>query len=316
MPIEFVCEGCQQRLRVPDTSAGKQAKCPNCAAILSVPGNVSIDPRANRSSDPFAAPPAPPFTEEDSPTSARNPYASPSNVPHYAHATSDGRLSVQNLDPGYAIESAWNLFKISPGILIGAYVVLTIFNVVLSLIGAVLQIVAEQVTGDPNAPLVILIVIFTNLFTNIVSLWLTLGLLRINLAVARHQPAEIGLLFSGGRYLLRYLLATIMFGFALGMGFLLLILPGIYVGMTYWSYPYFIIDRDSGVRDSLRLASVHAAGNRLNTLLLGFTSLGLSFLGFLTCGMGFLVVGPLIMLMFTIGYLMMTGQSFVQPRTS
>src|SRR6188768_4119955 len=39
MSIEFLCPSCQQQLRVPDTAAGKNAKCPKCSSILSVPAS-------------------------------------------------------------------------------------------------------------------------------------------------------------------------------------------------------------------------------------------------------------------------------------
>lgn len=37
MPIEFLCPGCNRQLRVPDTAAGKQAKCPSCEQVCSIP---------------------------------------------------------------------------------------------------------------------------------------------------------------------------------------------------------------------------------------------------------------------------------------
>jgi phage FluMu protein Com len=37
MPIEFRCAQCQKLLRTPDDTAGKQAKCPDCGAIVQVP---------------------------------------------------------------------------------------------------------------------------------------------------------------------------------------------------------------------------------------------------------------------------------------
>jgi MoxR-like ATPase len=37
MTIEFECQSCQSRLKVPQTLVGKQAKCPKCAAVLVVP---------------------------------------------------------------------------------------------------------------------------------------------------------------------------------------------------------------------------------------------------------------------------------------
>jgi DNA-directed RNA polymerase subunit RPC12/RpoP len=38
MSIEFLCSGCRRRLRTGDETAGKQARCPECGAIMFVPG--------------------------------------------------------------------------------------------------------------------------------------------------------------------------------------------------------------------------------------------------------------------------------------
>ena len=48
MTIEFRCSQCNQLLRVPDTSAGKNARCPKCQALMQVPSGAG-----------FAAPPPP-----------------------------------------------------------------------------------------------------------------------------------------------------------------------------------------------------------------------------------------------------------------
>src|SRR3954454_9098726 len=37
MTIEFRCSQCNQLLRVPDTAAGKNARCPKCQALMLVP---------------------------------------------------------------------------------------------------------------------------------------------------------------------------------------------------------------------------------------------------------------------------------------
>jgi hypothetical protein len=37
MPIEFHCAACNKMLRVPDETAGKKAKCPNCGAVMPIP---------------------------------------------------------------------------------------------------------------------------------------------------------------------------------------------------------------------------------------------------------------------------------------
>src|SRR5262245_19772262 len=44
MPIEFRCSQCSQLLRVPDDSAGKNARCPKCQALMIVPGGTADAP--------------------------------------------------------------------------------------------------------------------------------------------------------------------------------------------------------------------------------------------------------------------------------
>ena len=45
MPIEFRCTGCQRLLRTADDTAGKQARCPECGAVMVVPG-AAVFPEA------------------------------------------------------------------------------------------------------------------------------------------------------------------------------------------------------------------------------------------------------------------------------
>jgi phage FluMu protein Com len=51
MTIEFRCSQCNQLLRVPDSSAGKNARCPKCSALMQVPSSEGFG---------AAAPPPPP----------------------------------------------------------------------------------------------------------------------------------------------------------------------------------------------------------------------------------------------------------------
>ena len=37
MPIEFLCQSCSKKLRVPDDSGGKKTRCPDCGATMLVP---------------------------------------------------------------------------------------------------------------------------------------------------------------------------------------------------------------------------------------------------------------------------------------
>jgi len=86
MPIEFACTGCQKLLRVPDTSAGKRARCPNCGHIQAVPDAAFAAEPTAQSFSPDEAYSVPrgdgptvnnPFAESsgESPFAAQNPFA-------------------------------------------------------------------------------------------------------------------------------------------------------------------------------------------------------------------------------------------------
>lgn len=40
MSMVLVCPGCGKKLAIPETAAGKQAKCPSCSLVFSVPSEV------------------------------------------------------------------------------------------------------------------------------------------------------------------------------------------------------------------------------------------------------------------------------------
>lgn len=66
MPIETICQGCARKLRVPDTHAGKKARCPQCGMIYIVPGSpAAVSPDTE---DMEAAPASTPaqYVESDS----------------------------------------------------------------------------------------------------------------------------------------------------------------------------------------------------------------------------------------------------------
>jgi hypothetical protein len=61
MPIEFRCSQCTQLLRVPETAAGKSARCPKCQALMTVPSATAIVQSSGETPPPADAfPPASP----------------------------------------------------------------------------------------------------------------------------------------------------------------------------------------------------------------------------------------------------------------
>lgn len=95
MAIEFKCVGCGNLLRVPDKHAGKNAKCPGCATLNTIPNTIP-DGADNfqAGNNPFdnsqAQPSVPEKTPVPNPFTGSGPYPyQPQNayqgVPGYSH---------------------------------------------------------------------------------------------------------------------------------------------------------------------------------------------------------------------------------------
>jgi uncharacterized RDD family membrane protein YckC/RNA polymerase subunit RPABC4/transcription elongation factor Spt4 len=114
MAIDLNCSGCGKRLRVPDDSAGKQARCPACGRISTVPGPENRDALFSDLSDnPFADTPAPsapvsdnPYQPPSAPTAPFGPSVRPSEAvlatrsTRFFGALLDGLLTLAGGIPG------------------------------------------------------------------------------------------------------------------------------------------------------------------------------------------------------------------------
>ena len=73
MPIEFVCQSCNNSLRVEDQFAGKQARCPSCGHINNIPSIPPTSEEFPATAGPSESKPAPsvdnPYSATSAPTS-------------------------------------------------------------------------------------------------------------------------------------------------------------------------------------------------------------------------------------------------------
>lgn len=79
MAIEFNCPKCQARIRTPDETAGKAAKCPKCSGIVNIPGAgpAAGNPLGAGQYNPLGAGPQNPLGVR--PTAAPNPFGDSSS---------------------------------------------------------------------------------------------------------------------------------------------------------------------------------------------------------------------------------------------
>ncbi len=279
--IRVVCTACHSASEVFDEAAGSQAVCPFCSNVFDVPvatSAVSADP-------------------------VDNPYAAPAVMaPSRRVPLTSAPIEWGQLDPRVCCRIAAELYRRHAGILLSAHCLF--FGV---MIGSswLLQSLVDRGLVD-LAGLLQFGIIAANLYLNI-------GLSLLGLRLARNEPTQMNVLFTGGSRLLRLLVFSILFGLLIVVGCVGFIVPGIYFAARFWAGGMFIIDQNCSAFEAFGLASRFSEGNRLASLMLGLISLGVGVCGASLFGIGLIFVGPFLTLIWVVAYLMLTRQPLQRP---
>lgn len=149
----------------------------------------------------------------------------------------------------------------------------------------------------------------------IVDTFLGLGIVRIGLNVVSGKPFEIAMLFSQGGKTLRAFLGEILFGLMVGVGLILLIIPGIYLALRYGQYKNAIVDKDMGLFDAFSYSARITAGNKMPLAGLFILCFLIVIAGAIALLVGLLFAVPLVTLAPIIAYRWMQyGSNSVQER--
>ena len=147
-----------------------------------------------------------------------------------------------------------------------------------------------------------------------VGLFLALGLIRAALAVTRGETPEVGMLFQGMGFG-PYIVASIIFGIAVAIGFVLCIVPGIIVAIVYGFYGYVILDENQqSPIDALKRSADITRGHRGELFLLGLALLGINIVGALLCLVGLLFTHGITAVAIAHAYRTLKGQAVTPVR--
>lgn len=288
MPIEFRCHQCQKLLRTKDDTAGKQAKCPQCGTVLTVPPLGTEAP-------PEGLHAAPPVVETG------NPYQSPVTRTAVASEEPAG-INPTKIDFSDMLGRAWKILKANLGISIAASLILMIANAGVSMVTNLALSAAD--IRDPLVQGLLAYVI--NLLPNT---FFTVGGMIFFLNIARGKPADLADLFKGGPRLIPATIVLVLYTLAVYVGIFLLIVPGVIVAFMFSQAMLLTIDRNTGVTESFGLSRKLTAGNKFTLFVLylvaGFG--GILFVVF-TCGLGLFVLAPYMFILLVTVYLAMTGE--------
>lgn len=104
---------------------------------------------------------------------------------------------------------------------------------------------------------------------------------RVTLLCMDDEPAGVGNVLSAFKYTLPFTVASFIFVVLVGIGLILFVVPGVYVGLAMGLYTYLIVDQEMGPIDAIRRSIYITKGHLLKLLALYFTLCMVVFGGFI-----------------------------------
>ncbi len=113
------------------------------------------------------------------------------------------------------------------------------------------------------------------------------------------------------QHFLPYLAASILSFIAIGLGLILLIVPGIIISIMLWFVAYLVIDRNLGPIEAMKESARITKGHKWDLFVFGILLGLINVLGFLLLFIGLLVTIPLSMLAMVHAYRTLAGSASV-----
>lgn len=321
MAIEFPCPHCDQFLRVGDETAGKTAKCPRCNGLAKIPGGnservettvlPSLFGEAPSQGNPFSdgGDSRPPESKPVASEQDLNPYSSPQAA--YQAPSQLPPVVPQAVGIEAILDYSWQLWRQHLVLLTGVTLALFVIPGIIALILFVPQVILAQ-NGEQRAAY--LVWLAAQFLSNLMQLFLSIGEKQIVLKVARGQTAKFSELFGGANLFLPVLGASLLFSLALLLGLAAAIAPGFIVILVWWSSFTFVVDRKSGILESFAQAARISRNNWWTTFVMILISVGIFAIGCFVFCIGILPAAPLISMLWSVAYLMMSGQLSVDGK--
>lgn len=209
-------------------------------------------------------------------------------------------MNIRSFSVGEILKSAWSKFKENPFTWIGALLIM--FLIIGThpfidnwLMGKGFTIDTEfhlPKIDEPHYPegasaLLAIVYYF-------IHLGLNLGFLYMGLRVVDGLPINVFHLFSRFKYVFHYFISYILYALIIFVGFILLIFPAAIWGSKFSLYPYFIIDRNAGPIEALKLSSQSTMGFKWDIFAFIFISACITLIGVSLLFIGLFVVFPLL----------------------
>lgn len=142
------------------------------------------------------------------------------------------------------------------------------------------------------------------------GVYLLVGQFRAALAAARGYHVELGMFFSGWDRLLPALAVCAVVYLGVGLGLLLLVLPGVFLALSWSLTMPLVADTSLGVGEIFAESWEATQGQRWRILLLWIASLVIAALGVMLFYVGVFVASPILFVAYAETYMCITGRRY------
>jgi uncharacterized membrane protein len=202
---------------------------------------------------------------------------------------------------GSAIRFGWETFKKRPWFFVGATIVILFAY---GVVGAITNGIDAAVGGSPDEPSLI-----GGLINLALSTFVGMGVMAFFLA-AHDNPETVDLsVLWHPRPFWKFLGTSILVGLAIGIGLVLLIVPGILAMIFFMFATLIVIDRGLGPIEAMKESMAIGRGHRWPLLGLIALAILIMLAGALAFFVGLLVAMPVVGLAFTHAYRVLSGSN-------
>ena len=200
---------------------------------------------------------------------------------------------------GEVIRLGWETFKKNALLAIGILIGLVVINSLIS-----------GITGafDKSNFVVILVI---NILSLVVSTWLSVVMYRLIIKITDGKAVSTEDLKTEPMLLVRFFAAQLVAGILIVIGFVLLIVPGVYLALRFMFAPYAIVDKNLGPIEALKYSGELTKGIKWQLLGYSIVAILIILVGAIALLVGLLVAVPVVMFASVHIYRKLQGQATV-----
>lgn len=328
--IELNCHHCGKSLKTPDDRAGRQARCPGCYQLITIP---TADGLTTESADGLAENLDTVGTIADDetatpPVDSKNCPKCSGPVPQTAircqacghifeasrpqQIPGSYRRETRPFPPGEVIADAWRIYVDRIGILTAAFLINGVLSFIAFAIGEQTLKLAQLLYDDTHDSIPTMSIVAGGaafLLAFVLMAYLHCGYLIMHLKAAREQPVQFADLFSGQTYTFRMLVNSAIFLTitVLGLGFL--IVPGVITCLAFWAYGLVLVDKNPPGLGCLKQSLKMSRGNWGSLFIVFAVALPCLVSGYCACIVGLIFAIPFVYALMAVTYDRMSYQT-------